>query len=169
MAFARSQNFYWATEIVPENFVELNLDDAESLNIKDGDMVKVSSPYLKDGSVGKAKVSDLISKGVVFIYHSYGRYNSPGSQEWFVEGGADKAVQGFTLGSERNNLLFDPKLVKAGVVEGNKVKADPRRGKGLSGNELGSVWEWDGKTIISSDIVSGGGNFYYHKVKVEKI
>jgi len=169
MAFARSHNFYWATEIVPENFVELNIDEAESLNIKDGDMVRVSSPYLKEGSVGKAKVSNLISKGVVFIYHSYGRYNSPGSQEWTVEGGADKAVQGFTLGSERNNLLFDPKLVKAGVVEGNKVKADPRRGKGLSGNELGSVWEWDGKTIISSDIVSGGGNFYYHKVKVEKI
>lgn len=38
----------------------------------------------------------------------------------------------------------------------------------MSGNQLGSVWEWAGKTIISSDIVSGGGNFYYHKVKVER-
>lgn len=169
MAFARSQNFYWATEITPENFIELNVEDAKALNIKDGDNIRVSSPYLKEGSVGKAKVSNLIAKGIVFIYHSWGRYNSPGSQEWFIEGGADKAVQGFRLSKVRNKQLFDPQLLKEGVVDGNRVKADPRRGKGLSGNELGSVWEWDGKSIISSDIVSGGGNFYYHKVKVEKI
>ena len=169
MAFARTQNFYWATEIMPENSVELNPEDAQALGINDGDMVKVSSPYLQEGSIGKAKVSSLIARGVVFIYHSYGRYNSPGAQEWFVEGGADKAVQGFRLGKTRSKLLFDLKLVNDGVVEGNKVKADPRRGKGICGNELGSVWEWDGKTIISSDIVSGGGNYYYHKVKVEKV
>ncbi|MFZ5945193.1 MAG: molybdopterin-dependent oxidoreductase [Bacillota bacterium] len=169
MAFARSQNFYWMTEIMPENFVEINIEDAKALNINDGDSVKVSSPYLQEGSIGKAKVSNLISRGVVFIYHSWGRYNSPGSREWFVKDGADKAVQGFPLGKERSNILFGPELVKNGVAEGEKVKADARRGKGISGNELGSVWEWDGKTIISSDIVSGGGNYYYHKVSIEKV
>jgi hypothetical protein len=74
----------------------------------------------------------------------------------------------FLLGEKRNNYLFDPEWVKKGIFQGNKIPADPRRGKGICGNDLGSTWEWAGKNIISSDIVSGGGNYYYHRVKVEK-
>ncbi len=52
-------------DFVPKNYVEINREDAEKLNIKDGEIVRVSS---RRGSIEiHAKVSNRPKKGVVFI------------------------------------------------------------------------------------------------------
>lgn len=49
----------------PEPFVELNPDDAKELNVRDKQMIKVSS---RRGSIEiKARLTDIVSPGVVFI------------------------------------------------------------------------------------------------------
>lgn len=51
--------------IVPHNMVELSLTDAQKLNIKDGEMVKVTS---RRGSIEiQARVTNKIQEGVIFI------------------------------------------------------------------------------------------------------
>lgn len=62
---------YWTLEILPENYVEVNVNDAKRLGIKTGDAVRVSSKGLPKGAVGKAKVTGLIAEGVIGIYHSW--------------------------------------------------------------------------------------------------
>ncbi len=51
--------------VCPEPYIELNPDDALSLDVKDGQMVKVSS---RRGSIKlKAYITETVEKGVVFI------------------------------------------------------------------------------------------------------
>ncbi|HEM56016.1 MAG TPA: formate dehydrogenase subunit alpha, partial [Thermodesulfobium narugense] len=59
---------------VPENFVEINPEDAEKLNIKDGDKVKVKTR--RGEIVVKAKVSTKPKKGVVFVSFHFSEANA---------------------------------------------------------------------------------------------
>jgi len=53
------------SRIAPEGFLEMNPQDAEKLEVKDRDWVKVSS---RRGEIKtKAKVTDRVDKGVVFM------------------------------------------------------------------------------------------------------
>ncbi|MBF0506552.1 MAG: molybdopterin-dependent oxidoreductase [Nitrospirae bacterium] len=69
-AHAQSQNNIYLHEIVPENEIWINRDEADKLGIKDGDMVEVSS----DGYSGKikAKVTPYIHPEAVFMLHGFG-------------------------------------------------------------------------------------------------
>ncbi len=50
---------------IPENYVEINPADAEAMNLKNGEMVSVSS---RRGSIKvKAKVTEYVGEGLVFI------------------------------------------------------------------------------------------------------
>ncbi|BAL81319.1 formate dehydrogenase subunit alpha [Caldisericum exile] len=59
---------------VPENFVEINPEDAEALNIKDGDNVKVKTR--RGEIVVKAKISQKPKKGVVFVSFHFSEANA---------------------------------------------------------------------------------------------
>lgn len=69
-AHAQSQNNIYLNEIVPENALWINDEEAEGLGIKDGDMVEVGS----DGYSGKirARVTPLIHPEAVFMLHGFG-------------------------------------------------------------------------------------------------
>lgn len=69
-AHAQSQNNIYLHEIVPENELWINRDEADKLGIKDGDMVEVSA----DGYSGriKAKVTQYIHPEAVFMLHGFG-------------------------------------------------------------------------------------------------
>ena len=69
-AHAQSQNNIYLHEIVPENELWINRDEADKLGIRDGDMVEVSA----DGYSGKikAKVTPYIHPEAVFMLHGFG-------------------------------------------------------------------------------------------------
>ncbi len=165
MTKARTQNMYWALEIMPENYVEMNVNDARRLGIKTGDAVVVSSKGLPKGAVGKAKVTGLIAEGVIGIYHSWGQ-RGYGAIDMKIDGGAETAIQGLKLGTW-NEALFGKDL--QGFVQGNVVKKDPRRGKGIWANELAVVFEYNGNRIPSVDPTCSAPNFMYHRVRVDKV
>ncbi|MCU0896853.1 MAG: molybdopterin-dependent oxidoreductase [Burkholderiales bacterium] len=165
MTKARTQNMYWALEIMPENYVEINVNDAKRLGVKTGDDVRVSSRSLPKGAVGKAKVTGLIAEGVIGIYHSWGQ-RAYGATDMKIDGGAESAIQGMKLGTW-NEAVFGKEL--QGFVQGEVVKRDPRRGKGIWANQLGVVFDYNGNRIPSIDPTSGAPNFMYSRVKVEKV
>jgi formate dehydrogenase alpha subunit len=56
-------------ELAPQNFVEISSQDAETYNIQDGDLLKVSS---RRGEIqARAKISNMAVKGTVFIPFHY--------------------------------------------------------------------------------------------------
>lgn len=56
-------------KIKPEAYVEISKEDANELNIKDGEMIKISSPF---GELEiKAKISERVSKGIITIPNHY--------------------------------------------------------------------------------------------------
>lgn len=70
-AHAQSQNNIYLNEIVPENVLWINKEEASKLGIKDGDMVEVEA---SDGYKGKikAKVTPFIHPEAVFMLHGFG-------------------------------------------------------------------------------------------------
>ncbi|MDN3512910.1 MAG: molybdopterin-dependent oxidoreductase [Candidatus Brocadia sp.] len=57
------------TSVAPECFVEINRKDAQEMNVKNGDMVTVESMQNKISL--KAKVTDKIPEGIVFVPEDY--------------------------------------------------------------------------------------------------
>ena len=57
-------------EMVPENYVEISSGDASALNVTSGDLVRVSSR--RGEIVVKAKVTDTVKSGAVFIPMHFG-------------------------------------------------------------------------------------------------
>lgn len=163
MTKARSQNMYWALEIMPENYIEINVNDAKRLGIGTGDAVRVSSRRVPKGAVGKAKVTSLIAEGVIGIYHSWGQ-RGYGAIDMKIDG-AETAIQGMKLGA-LNATMFGKDL--DGFVQGSLVRRDPRRGKGIWANELGVVFDYNGNRIPSIDPTSGAPNYMYSRVRVER-
>lgn len=163
MTKARTQNMYWALEIMPENYVEVNVNDAKRLGIRTGDDVRVSSRRVPDGTVGKAKVTGLIAEGVVGIYHSWGQ-RGYGALDMKIDG-AETAIQGLKLG-KWNETMFGKDI--DGFVQGNLVKRDARRGKGIWANQLSVVFDYNGNRIPSIDPTSGAPNFMYNRVRIQR-
>ncbi len=56
-------------KFLPEAYIEINPSDAESISIKNGDRVKVSSPAGEVAAV--ARISDMVSQGMVFMPISF--------------------------------------------------------------------------------------------------
>jgi thiosulfate reductase/polysulfide reductase chain A len=60
-------------EIMPENVIWINKDEAEKLGIKDKDMVKVTSSDGSHSGTIKALVTEFIHPETVFMVHGFGR------------------------------------------------------------------------------------------------
>ena len=77
-----SQNYPWAQEIALvmhgtgwTNFAEINAEAAHALNIRDGNIVWVESPYGKLKC--KARVTEWVHPGIIAIARGQGHY-APG-------------------------------------------------------------------------------------------
>ncbi|WP_096893629.1 molybdopterin-dependent oxidoreductase [Candidatus Scalindua japonica] len=82
---ARTNVNPWLMLMAPENFVEINAEDADALGIETGDMVNVSSASNPNGIEGKAKVTQGLMPGVVGISHHYGHWEQS-SRSMVIDG-----------------------------------------------------------------------------------
>jgi anaerobic selenocysteine-containing dehydrogenase len=68
----RSLFYYWMKQIMPENFVLINPDDAKPMGIETGDIIKVETPF---GAIKvKAVVEPSVAKGTLAIPVGMGRW-----------------------------------------------------------------------------------------------
>jgi thiosulfate reductase/polysulfide reductase chain A len=65
-----TQNNPYLLEITPENWVEINPEDAAKLDIKNNDYVEISSPLAKTTIL--AKVTERVQPGVASVRHGHG-------------------------------------------------------------------------------------------------
>lgn len=85
---ARTQDNEWLLEHYDDNNVWINPQDAKSINIKDGDKVVLVKGNLKSPYPVKAKVTDKIIQGTIFIAHGWGRF-SPYTTRCYKKGVSD--------------------------------------------------------------------------------
>jgi thiosulfate reductase/polysulfide reductase chain A len=69
----RTQNNPVLSEIMPENSLWINVDEAAKLNISDGDRVQVTSSDGSHSGTIKAFVTEFIHPESVFMVHGFGR------------------------------------------------------------------------------------------------
>ncbi len=69
---ARTQNNKWLTELYPENMVWINPKDAVKFNIRNGDLIRLSTGNYKTDKA-KAYVTERIRPGLIFAAHAFGR------------------------------------------------------------------------------------------------
>lgn len=95
----------WLQLIKPENFLDMNRQDAMALGVETGDRVRISNP---DGATaeGMVFVTDGIRPGVIAVCHSYGHWEM-GSRP--VNGGAFDPARGLGIAGAPLQML-DPKL-----------------------------------------------------------
>jgi tetrathionate reductase subunit A len=143
----RTAQLYWAQDSIhPENFVLLNKRDADRLGVDDGDVVKILSASLPDGTFdiadgrrkevsGKVKRVQGVRPGVVVVSHHYGHW-AYGSDD--VE------------------------------IDGETIKGDDRRNKGLNPNPAMRLDDHT-KTACLTDPIGGSASFYDTRVKLAKV
>ncbi|MBP1724989.1 MAG: molybdopterin oxidoreductase [Deltaproteobacteria bacterium] len=85
-----TQNNPYLSELVPENTLWINSDEAAKLGITDGQEVEVTSDY-GFGRI-KAHVTDFIHPEAVFMLHGFGRQVSA-TTRCFDKGASDTALQ----------------------------------------------------------------------------
>jgi len=114
---SRTIGYRWAREVIPENTVEVNEDDAANEGLVNGDLVKVVSPSLPDGVIGKVRVTKRVRPGVVAIMFHYGHW-AHGSADYEIDG------QGLVSGDPKrgagicvNRLARIDDVTKAPVVD----------------------------------------------------
>jgi len=85
-----TQNNPYLNELVPENVLWINREEAEKFGISDGQYVEVSS----DQGFGKIKafVTDFIHPEAVFMLHGFGR-QVPATTRCYNKGASDTALQ----------------------------------------------------------------------------
>jgi thiosulfate reductase/polysulfide reductase chain A len=85
-----TQNNPYLNELVPENLLWINREEAEKLGISDGQYVEVTS----DQGFGKIKafVTDFIHPEAIFLLHGFGR-QVPATSRCYNKGASDTALQ----------------------------------------------------------------------------
>ena len=143
---SRTASNYWLLGILPENFVLMNVADAEARGLVEGDMVRIISPTnlagewaLGNGNtvpmVGKVKAVQGIRPGVIAVSLGFGHW---------------------AYGS----VPF--------TINGTTIPADERRGRGLHINAaLRTDPHTPNTTLV--DPVGGSAAFFDTQVRVEKI
>lgn len=144
---SRTISNYWSQlGLQPENYVVMNRRDAEKLNLKTDDEVRVSSISNPEGIhkitldknrpiVGKVKLIEGIRPGVVAISTSYGHWGY---------GATDMEI------------------------DGQLIKGDPRRGLGIHPNPLFRLDE-NLKGTPMSDPIGGSVSFYDTRINITKL
>jgi anaerobic selenocysteine-containing dehydrogenase len=146
MTKSRTVANYWLLAVYPENHLIVNPVDASTLNLKDGDTVKVVSATNKEGvydlgngrkkaMAGKVKLSETIMPGAVTFTLGHGHW---------ATGAADV------------------------TIDGKVVKGDPKRGTGVHANA--AMWiDPHLKNTCMLDPVGGSVSFYDTKVNLVKV
>jgi thiosulfate reductase/polysulfide reductase chain A len=85
-----TQNNPYLNELVSENVLWINTEEAEKLGITNGKVVEISS----DHGFGKIKafVTDFIHPEAVFMLHGFGRH-VPATTRCYGKGASDAALQ----------------------------------------------------------------------------
>jgi anaerobic selenocysteine-containing dehydrogenase len=145
-ANGRTSQLYWAQDsIQPENFVRLNARDADRLGLDDDDRVRIVSADLPEGDF---EVAD--------------------GRRFGVEGKV-KRVQGLRPGvvvvsHHYGHWAYGSDTI---VIDGEEVKGDERRGKGLNPNPAMRLDEHTG-TVCLTDPIGGSAVFYDTRVRLVK-
>jgi tetrathionate reductase subunit A len=102
--------------VCPTNFIEINEDDADTLGIRDGDMVEVTNPT---GDIMKAPaaVRGGVAKGNFGLAHGYGHF-AYGAEDYEIDGEVRAGNPDIALGANIT-MMLDP------TVEGIFPMADP--------------------------------------------
>ena len=143
----RTSQLYWAQDSIrPENFVLLNKRDADRLGLDEGDQVKLVSASLSEGAF------DL------------------GQGRRRLVGGKVKPVEGIRPGVVVVSHHFGHWAYGSDdvVIDGEKVKGDDRRGKGLNPNAAMRLDDHT-KTACLTDPIGGSASFYDTKVNLIKV
>jgi anaerobic selenocysteine-containing dehydrogenase len=143
MAKARGISNYWLTAILPEGSLIMSQTDADRLGLRNGEKVKLTSASNPEGV-------------------------------WDVKGGAKvpmvgklKVIQGIRPGVVAFPLGYGHWASGARdvVIDGQRVKGDPRRAAPLHGNAAMRV-DPVLKNVTLTDLAGGSAVFYDTKVKV---
>ena len=142
----RTSQLYWAQDSIhPENFVLLNKRDAERLGLDDGDRVKLVSASLPDGAF------DLTD----------GRRKEVSGKVKRVQGVRPGVV---VVSHHYGHWAYGSDDV---VIDGETVKGDDRRNKGLNPNPAMRLDDHT-KTTCLTDPVGGSASFYDTRIKLVK-
>jgi len=135
---------YWLLALEEENGLLVSQTDADKLGLRNGDTVKVTSASCPDGvwKLGLQGTKEISGKVKV------------------TEGMRPGVVGGFSLGS--GHFAYGSKDV---TVDGNTIKGDTRRGKGIHANVAMRVDPILKNTGLQ-DLVGGSICFYDTKVKL---
>jgi anaerobic selenocysteine-containing dehydrogenase len=137
---------YWLTQIDPENFIAVSASDAARLKLKDGQPVKVVSATNPQGvwDLGNGNSKPMVGKV--------------------------KVIQGIRPGTIAFSLGYGHWGYGATDVEidGQVVKADTRRAKGVHANAAMRVDPVLGDTTLT-DITGGSAVFYDTLVRLEPV
>jgi len=108
-----TQNNLFLNKLVPENVLWINNKRAETLGIKNNDVVEVESKVGK-GQM-KAFVTDMIHPEAVFMLHGFG-HNEVESQRSYKRGVADAMLQECIMDKVGGSPAFDHTWVKVKKV-----------------------------------------------------
>ncbi len=137
---SRTTSDPWLLELMPENFIDISDVDARKLGIKDGDLVRLSSPAYEKGLVHRVRVRFALRPGVVTYAQPFGRWLN-GSGTWYING------KRYTGSAARNQ----------GVHPNHLMLLDH------------SIASKDGWTTVLTDMIGGGMVYYDKPVKIEKM
>ena len=142
---SRTISNYWLLGVAPENHILVNKRDAGRLGVEDGDRVRIVSASNPDG-----------------VWDLRNGHKKPMEGKVKVIEGIRPGVVAFSLG--HGHWAYGASDV---VVDGETVKADERRAKGVHGNAAMRVDPHLGNTCLS-DITGGSAVFYDTQVKLVK-
>ncbi len=143
---SRTPGNYWLTEFMPENFILMNAQDAQKLGFKEGEKAKIISATNPEGVWDLGHGVKVPMAGAVHITE-----------------GMRPGVISFALGW--GHWAYGAMDT---VIDGNVIKKDERRAKGLHGNAAMRVDPYLKNTCLS-DTVGGSAVFYDTRVKVVKV
>lgn len=140
----RSVTNYWLLGLLPENFILINTQDAESLGLRGSQLVKVVSATNPDGiwelgferkpMIGKVKITEGIKPGVISFCLGFG------------------------------NWAYGSRQI---TIDGKKLPVDSRRGKGIHANAAMRI-DPHLKNTPLQDLVGASVSFYDTKVRLVK-
>lgn len=143
---SRTASNYWLLALAPENYLLMNAQDAAKLGLRDGEPARIVSATNPDGVW---KISDTQTRPMV---------------------GKVKVIQGIRPGVIAYSLGHGHWAYGASdiVVDGQVVKADPRRAAGFHANAAMRVDPYLKNTTLV-DPVGASAVFYDTRVKVMKV
>lgn len=136
-------------QIVPENHVDMNEQDARALGLTDGDLVRITSASNPQGIAGRIKVTQLIRPGCVGVSFHFGHTQF---------GGSDLSIP-----DAASVFLGGETVTTAAGLTGN-----PAFRRGLNSNNVGRL---DPSLANTPLVDSAGGfpDFSSTRVRIEKL